>query len=430
MKKRMNQRQWALNFHRAPCVTVWLLVVVFWVQSATILRPTGPLYMGSSTSPLHLILPTSSTKRTHNQTKTNKPYPNAFGACLMVKDDNDLLYEWLAYHYTMLPLGRLVVGSDLGNSQDPQEVLSRWRGMNLESTVLNSDDFINRHGNYSEAFDRDVPFSNEEERTKHHHHALIHRQKGFISTCAELLKAQGVRWTLMIDTDEFLVLNPMTRSEDAVMRSAGTFTKASTATQLRRMIYNATKQNSPFSKVMHALQERDGKNIGGCYTIPRLLVGALENETCPGVENSQKVAKSTINGPISRLSTLRFFQHARKGDFALSKFGKVLVDLGAIDAETVSHQVPANIHRPYKQYCKAAGGAVIAESYFIVLHYVGSWERYASRSDHRRSRAEWEIRSKISDDTSGCAAEVWRWFPLFARRVGKPAAKYLLGYSV
>lgn len=432
MKKHIDQRLRVSKFHKTALVSSLVLVVLS-MQAAVIMRSRDFLPFSDPT-PLLLSHPSQLKKCltcSHKGLRRNEPETNAFGACLMVKDDNELLYEWLAYHYTMLPLGFLVVGSDLGNSQDPQEVLGRWKGLNLTTRVLEPDDFINRHGNYDQAFGRKTVFASEKERTNHHHHALIHRQKGFISTCAEMLKANGVGWTLMIDTDEFLVPNPMTTAEEVTMESKKGLGMTSTTIQARRMISDAMKHDISFVDIIHALQELDNKTISGsCYTIPRLLVGALDNETCPGVEQSATFAKSVVNGRFSLLSTLRFFQHARKGDFAFSKFGKVFVDLRAIEDETVSLQVPANIHRPYKQHCKSAGGVSFADSYFFLLHYIGSWERYASRSDDRRNRAEWEVRSNISDETSACAAEIWRWFPLFARRVGRSSAEYLLGGSL
>jgi len=37
---------------------------------------------------------------------------NGLAACLVIKDDNDRLVEWIAYHYQVLPLRFLVVGVD------------------------------------------------------------------------------------------------------------------------------------------------------------------------------------------------------------------------------------------------------------------------------------------------------------------------------
>ena len=37
-----------------------------------------------------------------NNNTPNFDYPFTFGACLLIKDDNQILPEWLAYHYTVL----------------------------------------------------------------------------------------------------------------------------------------------------------------------------------------------------------------------------------------------------------------------------------------------------------------------------------------
>lgn len=71
----------------------------------------------------------------------------SFGACLMIKEDNDLLYEWLAYHFTRLPLRYVYVGSDEGNLQNPNDVLNRWKFANtgLQYWIVGANDFIHRH---------------------------------------------------------------------------------------------------------------------------------------------------------------------------------------------------------------------------------------------------------------------------------------------
>ena len=47
--------------------------------------------------------------------------PFTFSACLMIKDNNILLPEWLAYHYTVLPLRRLIVGVDTLSHTDQNQ---------------------------------------------------------------------------------------------------------------------------------------------------------------------------------------------------------------------------------------------------------------------------------------------------------------------
>jgi hypothetical protein len=91
----------------------------------------------------------------------------SFGACLMLKEDNELLYEWLAYHYTTLPLRYVFVGSDVGNLHDPSTVLERWRLANtgLQYWIQNASAFIHRHGHEYGSVNS----------TEDAHHAFVHR---------------------------------------------------------------------------------------------------------------------------------------------------------------------------------------------------------------------------------------------------------------
>jgi heme exporter protein D len=370
------------------------------------------------------------------QDKQNQSKP-AFGACIMVKEDNDLLYEWLAYHYTVLPLGYLVVGSDIGNSQDPAIVLKRWTKagiVDLSYWILQPEDFIHRHVNYDEKYGQNATTMDKAqlslvELKSHHHHALIHRQKGFMTACTELLKKQGVGWTIYIDTDEFVALNPLTsEDEELEVGGKGHFSISNTSYEIRKQFLDSANNKTILDIVLELQRNRD---MTECYTMPRLLVGALENGTCPekdGVQAVQQLARAQLNDRFEHMSTLRFFQHAKKGDFTRSKYGKVMMDLSKIPDETIKLQQPRNIHRPYAAHCGAAGGAHFPNSFLFLRHYIGSWERYASRSDdHRRGRSEWLERAFVDEGSSACAAAV-HWYPRF-RRVGEGRANFLLGVS-
>lgn len=375
-----------------------------------------------------------------HQTQTQ---PAAFGACIMVKDDNDLMFEWVAYHYTMLPLGYLVVGSDIDSAQDPSTVLNRWTQAGIDDFkywILQPNDFIHRHGNYDEKYGRNATTKDgvdisASEQKKHHHHALIHRQKGFATVCTELLKKEGVRWTVYIDSDEFVALNPLT-SEDEMLEVGGVghFSISNASYEIRKQFADSVNNKTIFD-IVTDLQHNG--TMSECYTMPRLLVGALENRTCPqknGVQTVQELARTQLSDRFAHMSTLRFFQHAKKGDFSRSKYGKVMMDLSRIPQETIRLQQPRNIHRPYAAHCGAAGGAQFPNSLFFLMHYIGSWERYNARGDHRRDRREWEERAFVDDSvaigslgSSACSSSVQNWYPRFFRRVGEVRAKFLLG---
>jgi hypothetical protein len=385
----------------------------------------------------------------------------AFGACIMVKDDNDLLYEWIAYHYTVLPLGYLVVGSDIDNTQDPSIVLNRWTQANISNLrywILQPSDFAYRHDsgiinnynngtqklsasalftnatNASEVVSKELLLSTEEWKT-HHHHALVDRQKGFVSTCSEILKKEGVDWTLYIDSDEFIVWNPWTLDDEtniSEVHGTGHESISNRSFEIRKQLASQSSVSS--SRNFHELivdLQRNG-DISECYTLPRLLVGSLENRTCPekyGVNRVQQLARTQLHERFKHMSTLRFFQHAKKGDFSRSKFGKVMMDLTKVSYETIRLQRPRNIHRPYTAHCGAAGGVNFPDTFFYLMHYVGSWERYSSRKDDRRGRFEWENRAFVDDDVrmSACASTVHNWYLQFSRLVGEERRNFLLG---
>jgi len=379
----------------------------------------------------------------HSTQRLQRP----MGACLMVKDDNDLLYEWLAFHFTTLvPAGHalyVVLGSDIDSTQDPAAVLQRWKNVpELRYWILQPEDFIHRHGNYHDLYGGGGGNNNSttaaieddimspDKRKDHHHHALVHRQKGFITACSQFLKRKGVGWTLYTDTDEFLALHPISSQDDNLtIDGIGHRSITNASYHLRATLSEKMDRGT---SVLNILDEAQASgHIGDCVTVPRLLVGALENRSCPaeyGIDAIQQFAQTQLRDRYAYMSTLRFFQHAAEGDFARSKYGKVMMDLSRISYETIqSQRPPRNIHRPYSQHCGPAGGAHFPDSLFFLMHYIGSWERYTSRSDERRNRREWEERAFVHASQSACASRIPLWFPRFVQRVGQEGANYLLG---
>lgn len=163
-------------------------------------------------------------------------------------------------------------------------------------------------------------------------------------------------------------------------------------------------------------------NLSNCQTLPRVLVGALENFTCPGAPSRESIESRDI--PFDWMSSLRFHQHSEKGDFAMSKYGKVVMKVSELSEDTLA-KVPSSIHRPYKEECGRAF-TLFPDALFYLNHYIGSWERYNSRKDGRRNRQEWERRAYMTAGTS-CEDEVFKWFHHFEHLVGVERAAYLLG---
>jgi hypothetical protein len=331
--------------------------------------------------------------------------PNAsFGACLMMKEDNDLLYEWISYHYLTLPLRYLVVGSDQGNTQNPHDVLKRWTN-DIHYWVLNSTDFIGRHGPYQRTKKDDKDFF---------HHQLIYRQRAFVTTCVEFLKERGIHWIVMIDSDEFIVMNRFNMDDDDDFHATNS---ENVTYKMRKFLTNG--DYSTVLDVIHATK-RELQPIEPCYIMPRLRFGALERVSCSDSIQVNQVAKSEYK--YAAMSTLRYKQHAGKNHFSANKFGKVMVDLSQIP--DVSKQ-PKNVHRPFTDQCPYPV-VWFKDVLFSVNHYTASWERYSHRQDERRNCENW-IELAYHDQGNSCHQQIHKWFPQFIDKVGHKRAKHLLG---
>jgi len=69
--------------------------------------------------------------------------PTNVSACLLIKDDNELLNEWLAYHYHTLQMRQLIVAVDPTSSESPAEILAKWRRWtDLEIQEWTDNDFM------------------------------------------------------------------------------------------------------------------------------------------------------------------------------------------------------------------------------------------------------------------------------------------------
>jgi hypothetical protein len=379
---------------------------------------------------------------------------NAFAACLMVKDDNNLLPEWLAYHYTVLPLRYVVVANDNCYSdsatQDPRSILQRF------SDTLPS--FQYWLWNMTNVMDsgscRDSHQSNTSKEGAHHR--FVNRQRHFVQQCLAFLQKQQhtllgsrIAWTTLIDIDEYIVPHRWSQSEnqqftsDAVHirqryigLSSSQLAAPTSAQQLARPAIFRTAAS--IMAELDRSSEQTGANgqsnvtqtARSCYTMPRLLVGSLVNHSCSAEHPTRQWIFDLVQqsyGGIERFNTLRYVQTAKKGDFAASKFGKVMIDLRRLSPEKVSSTLPRNIHRPYLPDCGSAVVAPYEDAVLVVHHYLGSFEQYIARGarDQRRNRREWEQRAHHNSDTV-CDQFIESWVAHFFDAVGEMNAVYIL----
>lgn len=340
----------------------------------------------------------------------------------------------LAYHYTILPLRYVFVASDVGNLQDPEEVLMRWKAANtdLKYWIQNASGFVHRHGHkygtvnsvedahhaFVNSMYTDLVYYTFAFRNPHQFFVPYRSgQRAFITTCTEFLKSKGLQWIIYIDSDEFFVMNRVTVEEHSNITTGNT-----EKIELRKLLPDV-RSNATVLETISKLENT--QNLGNCLSLPRVLVGALENFTCPGTPSRESIESRGIS--YDWMSSLRFHQHSEKGDFAMSKYGKVMMKVSEL-TDDIMAKVPSSIHRPYKEECPRAF-TLFPDALFYLNHYIGSWERYNSREDGRRSRNEWEKRAYMTAGTS-CKSKVFQWFYRFEDLVGTERAVYLLGGNI
>ena len=120
-------------------------------------------------------------------------------ACLLVNDENPRLPEWIAYHYQTLPLRSLTVAVDPASRSSPLDILQRWNKTGLiEVQLWNDDDFL-----------YDIYDDGTKEWIEVTQDVLGHRtrQNYFINKCMADFKRRNKQWVLLIDVDEYIVLN-------------------------------------------------------------------------------------------------------------------------------------------------------------------------------------------------------------------------------
>jgi hypothetical protein len=366
----------------------------------------------------------------NTSTATNTTTGGGFGACLLSKDDNDNLREWIAYHFTILPLRHVLVGVDDGSVDDPKDVLTRWEHAGIHELtfkVVNVSDFVNIHSK----FNRQKVGENAttDEHFRYAHHLLKHKQQAFITYCTRHMLLEDVTWVSMWDTDEYLVVNRIGQDErDKNAKKEKSQTSGDDDEQrygVKRSVLPDMESNDTVADMMQSMIQQSNITLKACHVVPRVTIGAMETYKCPESVQVNAMATDRYRLNTMELNTIRFHQHAKKDDFPNNKWGKVMMNIRTIPNGTFDNKLPSNIHRPYKSECPQPSKNVWT-SPFVLMHHVGSWERYGSRGDARRSYETWSKRAFLNASISFCHQQVHRWLPRFIDDVGPERARYLL----
>lgn len=132
------------------------------------------------------------------QSATSK-HEEGFAACLLLKDDNHRLIEWIAYHYQTLPLRSLVVAIDPSSVTSPLSILRRWNDSSknnmlpysLQTILWTDDDYMSNTTQVIMEYKSQCHAQKEAEIIGVTHRK---RQNVFQSACAQYHKRQNRSW--------------------------------------------------------------------------------------------------------------------------------------------------------------------------------------------------------------------------------------------
>ena len=325
----------------------------------------------------------------------------SFSACVLALDENARLIEWLAFHYQILPLRRLIVAIDPRSRLRPSSILQRWAGM-MNITEWSDADYGFTPGNRKGA------------------DALIgrhrSRQTTFFRRCMLSLKAEHRTWVALVDADEFVAFDHLnTRApsvgEATVLRSLGDATPCVT---MPRSLYGAV-ESTPEEIRRHA---PSGYDAMGFQTL-RFRKHASDK---------RKVKSGTRPTPINGWgkNVVDVSRAASRGHENFQVFNIVTDALGRsrIEAEAIGQ--PKSVHRAVFKYCPCPN-CYENQPPLRVHHYLGSRELHLSRVDNDarqyKKGEHYETRAVVSDVTTD---HVRPWLAAFVANVGAERADKLL----
>jgi len=273
----------------------------------------------------------------------DRPLPFSFSACLLVKDSNILLPEWLAYHYTVLPLRRLIVGVDPLSHTDPKQILDSYESIGMNISIWTNDSFwVDGHEAHEK---KDFSITNETayEGLRDRH---LYRQKVFFKACMQQLHDENQTWTLLVDTDEYLAFNYYDEQEGPPTWCNKNVTCAKDYEKLiKDGTHTRTKlDRSPTATVAEHIDKHGvDKNYDGvdkpCVIFGRYLF--VSKESSSREQDIQRGLDSDFNATLFHTYRYRY-----RSPLSSYQLGKSIVDVSRYDGRDLK-----NIHRPLGNLC-------------------------------------------------------------------------------
>lgn len=338
---------------------------------------------------------------------------DGFAGCLLLKDDNDRLSEWIAYHWLTLPLKYLIVAVDPTGTTSPKHILDEWRKADMGMDIVLWDDADYGH------------WIDEELDDKHRHRD---RQMRFTAECQRHHKAKGRDYVVIVDPDEFITYNVIADDEpQSILENIDNFpelyTKKKYTQAMRKLRKDLPTYLANHITIFEYLRQHKAEEPWEsemCHLMVRLYFSAIESD--PAIIEKDNVSKYGLDH--NRFSTLRYFHHEERTIFGMNRYGKVLVNLKKTPWDELDRDMDS-IHQPNYPSCKDPLKPYI-NGILRVHHYLGSWEQYFSRVDVRRTKEKYEEGNSVD---AGVDFQLQDWLYRFLQIVGAEKSRKLLKYA-
>ena len=132
-------------------------------------------------------------------------------ACLLINDENPRLREWIAYHYTTLPLTSLIIAIDPASRSTPAQIILNWfkalgNPQQFFIKTWHEKHYLPQQIRGKCKYENENNNSNDTQQNKclwHHRD----RQQYFIMKCLEEYIKLNKTWVLLTDVDEYILPN-------------------------------------------------------------------------------------------------------------------------------------------------------------------------------------------------------------------------------
>ena len=332
----------------------------------------------------------------------SKDDPDSFAVCVMVMDSNHFLIEWMAYHYHVLPMRRIILYVDPNSQTSPLPIIERWE-YRMSITAWNASNYLTEHV------------------AKRQYGDFVWRQRIFLADCLRQFKKEGREWVMITDSDEYVMISDRVRNPQD---------KLSPMNYVPHANIRIPSQKEPGSVLKLIQQEgvllpytEEHTKTVACITMPRRNFGT--RQAADGIN------ATILGNPYSDFQT--FAWHYWGGS---TKPGKTFNNVRLVDYTQIHNNL--RIHKPFPdEVCKGQVFPIEHESIFVANHYPGSLKQIFFRSNDARASkfggnvtAYWLDRlntlsdpNKYNNRDSGLISS---WLPGFVECVGEEEAKRLL----